>query len=362
MARPPTTSVIIPVFNRERLIREAIRSIQAQSLVDWEIIIVDDGSSDRSWDVVTEISAGDTRIKPFRRRSPDKGASICRNEGLSIAAGKYVVFLDSDDCLGPIALETRADFMDNHQELDFAVFQTELFERNPGDLQLLWNIQKKRDTLTRFLEFDVPWPICGPVWRRNAIQRIGGFLESLSSSQDWELHVRALANGLRYQWLDPVNAYVRVAGQGHQSITTEAVSRFDPKSRLQMWQHVVSTLSAHERITAERRKVLAATWFQLANQARAQTGMDDARSMLVWAKSNGILDNDQYDSRMRALSIRDHVSKLAFGNWLEQLIVKLLYRNSKRPESTFNHSCVALDVVRRARRDRSTDVDQGVFR
>ncbi len=104
-------SIITPVYNRERYIEECIRSVQAQSYQDFEIVIVDDGSTDKTTEICSKLAAEDTRIKLLT--GEHKGVSAARNIALDAAQGEYVFFLDSDDVIYPMLLETLVLAMQN---------------------------------------------------------------------------------------------------------------------------------------------------------------------------------------------------------------------------------------------------------
>ena len=89
-------SVIVPVFNVESYINRCVNSLLNQTYKDIEIILVDDGSSDKSWEICEEYSKIDNRIKVLRK-TKNSGVSVARNDGLMCATGKYVTFVDSDD-------------------------------------------------------------------------------------------------------------------------------------------------------------------------------------------------------------------------------------------------------------------------
>lgn len=99
----PKVSVIIPVYNTEKYLRECLDSVVNQTLKDIEIICVDDGSTDRSLGVLREYEARDSRVKVFTQEKSNAGAA--RNIGLSKANGEYLAFLDSDDYFEPVMLE-----------------------------------------------------------------------------------------------------------------------------------------------------------------------------------------------------------------------------------------------------------------
>lgn len=92
-----TISVIIPVYNREDCIRRCIQSIREQSYCELEIIIVDDGSTDKSGVICDQMQKEDTRILVFHQKN--QGVSAARNYGIRAASGKYIQFVDSDDTI-----------------------------------------------------------------------------------------------------------------------------------------------------------------------------------------------------------------------------------------------------------------------
>lgn len=195
----PTVSIVIPTFNRDKLLQETIQSVQKQTFENWEIIVVDDGSNDKTEGTMMHFSKSDSRIRYVQRNSSQKGASVCRNEGTELSRGDYVIYLDSDDLLSPTTLEYRLKAMEHYPDLDFGVFQAILFRDQPGDTRLLWNIDSEENDIDRFLALDIPWQTTSPIWRRKALLRLGPWNGSLPSWQDWEYHLRALIEGLKYK-------------------------------------------------------------------------------------------------------------------------------------------------------------------
>lgn len=99
----PKVSIVIPVYNSAKYLRECIDSVLAQSFSDWEVVAVDDGSSDDSPAILDEYAAKDSRIKVIHKANG--GVSAARNDGLAAACGEYVLFVDSDDWLNADALQ-----------------------------------------------------------------------------------------------------------------------------------------------------------------------------------------------------------------------------------------------------------------
>ena len=110
MKNTDLTSIIMPVFNSEKTLRESVRSIQAQTVGNWELILVDDHSKDGSEALIQELASADSRILPMILES-NRGAALARNAGLEIAQGRFVAFLDSDDLWYENKLERQIQSM-----------------------------------------------------------------------------------------------------------------------------------------------------------------------------------------------------------------------------------------------------------
>src|SRR5699024_9435023 len=124
-------SVIIPVFNRESLVGETLDSILTQSHAAWECILVDDGSTDASLEVLEAYQAKDKRIKIFQRPSNlPKGAPSCRNYGFDQATGDYIQYFDSDDIMLAEMLSEKVKYLIEHPEASFVVSKMREFDQN----------------------------------------------------------------------------------------------------------------------------------------------------------------------------------------------------------------------------------------
>ncbi|MCD8266841.1 MAG: glycosyltransferase [Prevotellaceae bacterium] len=103
----PEVSVIVPVYNAGGYLEECVESVLGQELTDWELLLVDDGSTDGSGSLADEYALSDSRVRVFHKQN--EGVSIARNLGLDNARGKWITFLDADDCLLPGALKALRD-------------------------------------------------------------------------------------------------------------------------------------------------------------------------------------------------------------------------------------------------------------
>jgi len=119
----PLVSILIPTFNSEKFISEAIGSVQNQSYTNWEIILVDDCSTDGTLRLVTEMAQKDNRIQ-FSRLNNNAGTGVARNRALASAKGKYIAFLDADDLWKPEKLKKQIDFMrSNNLPFTFSFYE-----------------------------------------------------------------------------------------------------------------------------------------------------------------------------------------------------------------------------------------------
>ncbi len=107
----PRVSVITPAYNAAPYLEETIRSVQAQTFTDWEMIIVDDCSKDETYSLASKFAEYDRRIHVFRNEK-NSGVAAARNKALDAAIGEYIAFLDSDDLWLPLKLEKQLRFMD----------------------------------------------------------------------------------------------------------------------------------------------------------------------------------------------------------------------------------------------------------
>lgn len=113
-------SIVIPIYNGERFIKQCIESVVNQTYVDWECLFVDDGSTDQTYSKLQLYAQTDKRIKLLRQKN--KGAAIAREIGVESSAGQYVCFLDVDDTLDKNALRCISDAIDKSPDIDILVY------------------------------------------------------------------------------------------------------------------------------------------------------------------------------------------------------------------------------------------------
>ena len=182
----PEISIIVPVYNTERFVSRCIESILGQSFKDFELILIDDGSTDQSGDICDSYAAKDLRVKVIHQNN--RGVSAARNRGLDIAHGKYIYLPDSDDYLESNTLDVMYHFFLDSQIEMVACSYT---YRDEGSCSLNTGPQidsyYDNDELIDSI-FGMPNPLGGACWNKMFCAEIikdVRFEESLSYCEDW---------------------------------------------------------------------------------------------------------------------------------------------------------------------------------
>ncbi len=185
----PKVSIIIATFNREAFIAEAIESVLKQSFVDWEMIIIDDASTDKTRSVVDKYTESDLRIKYYKNPS-NLGISKSRNKGLSLARGKYIATLDSDDVwLDDAKLKKQVDFLDINK--DYALIGGGIMYIDKDSRPLRKMLYPIYDSIIRniMLQYN-PFPHSTVLMRKVVIDQVGQYDESMKTCEDYDLWMR----------------------------------------------------------------------------------------------------------------------------------------------------------------------------
>lgn len=186
----PTVSVVIPAYNAAWCVRRAIDSVLAQDLRDFELIVVDDGSTDET--PVVLASYGD-RIRVLRKANG--GLSSARNKGIREARGEFVAFLDADDWWLPGKLNKQVTLMRARPELGFSSTSARV-ESPEGRLVNVWSCADWEGPFLVHLfgaNADVAGSGSAVIVRRSLFERIGGFDETLRSLEDIDMWMRLAA-------------------------------------------------------------------------------------------------------------------------------------------------------------------------
>jgi len=201
-------SVIIPVYNRRDLLAKCLESVTAQRYDDWEVVVVDDGSTE---DVATDLDPGDSRIRYVRQENA--GPSVARNRGVENARGEALLFLDSDDVLLPDALSVLVEGLAAHPaaEVAYGWFYLMTSEEEPRAMACLseqpaapsaspwsdadasaYGLRAQGNPTAALLQDDA-LVMGSALLRRPAVERIGGFDPSVEYMEHWDFYLRLAA-------------------------------------------------------------------------------------------------------------------------------------------------------------------------
>jgi len=286
MPRPPKVTVIVPTFNVAPYVGGCLASVSAQTLSDWECVVVDDGSTDGTPDRVR--ACADPRIRLISQSNA--GVSTARNVGLANARGTYVHFLDGDDLLHPEALRRLSSHLDGHADA-LAAYGSVWAIFEDGRPYPQKPLGRRRFESGHLLEHLMRWDIFLPVGctmvRTERARSVGGYRADLRLSEDWEFCCRLAACGeFHFIGAEPEVSYVRMRTQSASRLlspawenhlpTLQAVisnpglaSRFEQGEWLRLTRHMMAAhlweagrMNFIARRHAEARRLMLASFAQ----------------------------------------------------------------------------------------------------
>jgi glycosyltransferase involved in cell wall biosynthesis len=201
----PKVSIITPTFNRAVFIVESLKSVLAQTMPDWELLIVDDGSTDTTR-VVLEPFLANPRIHYFYQ--PNQGQSIARNNALEKARGAFIGFLDSDDLWCTDKLERQLALFENHPDVDIVHGDESMIDEQGQEISRE-NMRRYSGRITPQLLADNSVSITTAMVRRECFDEMGGFLASHGVADDYDLWLRFSAR-YRFHYEPGIVAAYRV--------------------------------------------------------------------------------------------------------------------------------------------------------
>lgn len=177
-------SVIIPAYNAEKYIAETLDSVVIQTYSNLEILVINDGSTDRTSEVVNRYAEKDSRIKVIYKQNG--GVSSARNEGLISSKGEYICIFDSDDIMMPEKIEKQVTFFKENLDINFIYSSVHhFFDEKPSQKRQLQVPVLESKPYKKLLEANVI-NASTVMFKRELFERYGGFDESLKSSEDWD--------------------------------------------------------------------------------------------------------------------------------------------------------------------------------
>jgi len=218
----PLISVIVPSYNYGHLISETLSCLQSQTYENWECLVVDDGSTDNTEEVVSSLMDLDPRIRYLRQDNQKQAAA--RNTGIQNSKGAYFQFLDADDLIEPRKLELHNSYLEEHAEIDIVYSGVRYFRsENPNERLLsrrysMWEDGNSwmpeisgsgNDVLSKLLRNNI-MVVNSPLVRRSMIETVGLFNIALTPVEDWEYWIRCAAKGAAFRYDDAPESHALV--------------------------------------------------------------------------------------------------------------------------------------------------------
>ena len=181
----PDVSILVPYYNMGRWLPETLRSLQAQTFEDYEILLVDDGSTDPASQRLVDELEGTPKLRIVRKQNG--GLSSARNAGLREARGRWILPVDPDDLLAPTFLEKTVDVMSRSPKLGYTTALVSYFTedpRKPVGGWVPWGMERDALCLENVAS------TCTALMERELVEELGGYDEWLTSFEDWDVFCR----------------------------------------------------------------------------------------------------------------------------------------------------------------------------
>lgn len=195
----PKVTIIMATYNRAHFIMETLLAIQVQTVQQWECLIIDDGSTDNTNEVIAPVLEKDNRFQYLKRTDHyKKGLPGCRNYGLDLAKGECVIFFDDDDLVHPDNLKICLEVLEN-KNIDFCHYQkmsfhTEKPEIENRAIEILKSLNKSN--IKKVITQEIGMASCTVLWKKQCFYKIR-FNENLLYAEEWECYNRIILEGFK---------------------------------------------------------------------------------------------------------------------------------------------------------------------
>lgn len=267
----PLVSVIVPTYNYARFIGQTLENLRAQTYARWECVVVDDGSTDDTEEVVARFVESEPRVHYIRQANQRQ--SVAKNTGLAAAKGEYVQFLDADDLLEPRKFERQVEFLETHADVEIVYGGVRFFhtERPDERLHSMFGEDKPwmpevsgagREVLLPLVKQNI-MVINSPLLRRSVVEDVGPFDPVLPPVEDWDYWIRCALAGKRFEFRDFEGTLALVRAH-------DASSSRQPASVLAAWRALrakIDTLTGDAEVRTLNR--------EMKSQLEASIAFDD---------------------------------------------------------------------------------------
>ncbi|MDQ6529618.1 glycosyltransferase [Flavobacterium sp. LHD-85] len=256
----PLVSIIIPTYNRGHLIGETLESILSQTYKSWECIVVDDGSTDNTEDLLKDFMSKDNRIQ-YHKRPVEilKGPNACRNFGYQISKGEYIKWFDSDDLMYDDLLEKHFFSINNNFDCSVCKIVHSDLETNVllGENNIIPN-----NLVEDYLVGNITFYVSGPLWKRTFLeQQKKMFDEKISNLDDWDFNLRMLYQEPKINYVNEVLISYRIHNDSlSREIVKcnfeEIISEFKARRKhllILIWKKKIQTVAFKEFIISRNK-------------------------------------------------------------------------------------------------------------
>lgn len=186
----PVVSIVMPTYNRAELLMKSIKSVQEQSYRDWELIVVDDGSTDRTAEMMKQLEEEDSRIRYHRiARIPNKGIATYLNIGIKAARGRYIARIDDDDrWCHKDKLKLQVEFLDENQDY-VLVGGGGILVDEKGNQMFKYLKNETDEEIRDYALYSNPIAHTAVMFRKDVFERIGGY-NDINHAEDMDLALR----------------------------------------------------------------------------------------------------------------------------------------------------------------------------
>ncbi len=251
----PKVSVAVAAYNHQMWIKDCLHSILRQTFEDLEVIVIDDDSSDATFEIACSVN--DPRIT-VQKNEGNQGVSVAANAAIKAASGEYVALIGSDDKWHPDKIALQVDWLDRHREFDVCFTGSETIDESDllSPQQVVFDT-KNRSRLLWLARMLVGNCHCAPsvLIRRSALAKIGYFAPSLHQLQDYDLWLRFLCSGHQLHVLEEPLVQYRVCGT-RDSISNSASPE---KTIRDVWEGV-QVLENYRRLSLGELRDLSGLW------------------------------------------------------------------------------------------------------
>ncbi len=265
----PKITVLLSVFNDEKYIGKAIDSILEQTFTDFELLIIDDCSTDKTRDIISGYK--DPRIRLIKT---EKNIGITRslNKGLKLAGGKYIARTDSDDISCPERLEKQLSFLENNKSYAMVGCRTEVIDED-GDHIEYWNQEESAELIFYTLSYRDCLTSSSVMFNKKSVDSLGGYDESCDRAEDFELWYR-ISRKYRIYTIPEYLVKYREREDSHSLI------------------NVLEVDSRHRKIVTERSKISKKLLDYLMDSYRRGSFLEKCKMIRELRKFQEIIQND----------------------------------------------------------------------